>query len=98
MRSAGADPATWSPSIGRCAGIRGKIVHHGKEQPDLLAEGFYALEAAVRLLLRNDLDLHAESWPLNVHISNLKRAFLKLADRLAERARVTMRVVEDKAR
>lgn len=97
LTAANADPSTWSPSIGRCAGLRAQIVHHGEEQPELLAEGYYALETAVRILLRQELDVNAESWPPEVHVSNLKRPFLALADRLKAHARVTMRMIDDEA-
>ncbi|MGY1651709.1 hypothetical protein [Geodermatophilus sp. SYSU D01119] len=96
LTQAGADPTTWVPSIGRCAGIRADIVHHGQEQPELLSEGFYALETAVRIILRHRLDIQAESWPPEVGQTNLRLPFQKLADRLKAQARVTMRLVQDK--
>jgi hypothetical protein len=95
LRTAGADPSTWEPTIGRCAGLRARIVHHGEEQPEFLAEGFYALEAAVRILLRKELDILAESWPPEVHVTNLKWPLSAIAERLKGQARVTMRRVED---
>lgn len=82
LREAGADPTQWTPSVGRCAGIRGEIVHHGKEQPKLLSDGYYSLEAMVRLLLRHRLGVDAEAWPLNIQETNLKRPFRKVAERL----------------
>ncbi len=95
LTRAGADPATWSPTIGRCAGIRGAIVHQGEEQPLLLVEGFYALEAATRILLRHEVDLLEESWPPEVHATNLKSPFREIAEHLRNELRVTMRLVED---
>lgn len=95
LSAAGFDPSTWSPSIGRCAGLRARIVHHGEEWPELLAEGFYALEAAVRILLRKELDVLAEAWPAEVHSTNLKWPFSQLAERLMPHATTSMRRVED---
>ncbi len=93
LSAAGADPSTWEPSIGRCAGLRAKIVHHGEEQPELLAEGFYALEAAVRILLRKELGVLAESWPPEVHATTLRWPLSEVAERLRAKTRVTMRRV-----
>lgn len=95
LRSAGADPARWTPSVGRCAGLRAQIVHHGLEQPELLSEGFYSLEAMVRLLLRHRLGVDSDSWPLAVTETNLAWPFRPIAARLAHRARTTMRLIQD---
>jgi len=95
IKQAGADPSDWTPSVGRCAGIRAEIVHHGKEEPTLLLEGFYSLEAMVRFLLRYRLDILEESWPLNVNKTNLTPPLGKIADRISRKARTTMKLIHD---
>jgi len=81
IRQAGVEPSDWpAPDVGRCAGIRGEIVHHGKEEPALLHDGFYSLEAMVRLLLRYRLGVLDESWPLNVNKTNLPPPYDKIAE------------------
>lgn len=62
-REAGANPDQLVPSIGRLAGLRAEIVHGGIERPKLLGEGFYALEALTRRLIRHHLGV-SSGWPL----------------------------------
>lgn len=50
---------------GRLYGLRGDVVHGGKEQPANLREGFYVLEALTRALLRAALGLES-LWPPQV--------------------------------
>jgi len=50
---------------GRLYGLRGDVVHGGKEQPACLREGFYVLEALTRALLRAALGLES-LWPWQV--------------------------------
>jgi hypothetical protein len=50
---------------GRLYGLRGDVVHGGKEQPPGLREGFYVLETLTRTLLRAALDVES-LWPFQV--------------------------------
>lgn len=72
ISEAGLDPAQVQPTIGRLAGLRAEIVHGGVEQPDLLREGYYALEQIVRLLLRHRFGTGPYAWPLAPGKSNLR--------------------------
>lgn len=65
---AGLDPSLISPDLGRLAGLRAEIVHGGVESPALLRDGFYELEAVVRLLLRHQLGLIGAGWSLRPNI------------------------------
>ncbi len=79
-------------------GPEGQNRHHGEEQPELLKEGFYALETAVRIVLRKELGIQAESWPAGVHDTNLKWPMSAVAERLSGLSQVNMRRVEDDER
>ncbi len=98
LREAGSDPADWQPSVGRCAGLRAEIVHHGKEQPDLLSEGYYSLETMVRLLLGHRLGIGEHAWPAVVSETNLRWPFRRVSERLAQELRTTLRRVQDETR
>jgi hypothetical protein len=50
------------PELGKMAGLRADIVHHAVEDPARIREGYYRLEAAVRVLLRRGLNV-ISSWP-----------------------------------
>lgn len=92
LREAGADPTSWNPSIGRCAGLRAQIVHHGIERPPALHDGFYALEEAVRLLLRYRLNIGPGAWPLAVGETNVRAPFKRLARRLQSKVKISIRI------
>lgn len=89
IEKAGGDASSIRPSVGHLAGLRADLVHHGKEQPPLLYEGFYALEWIVRLLLRDQWKIdHAKAWPLAVQETKgvgLKRTIAEVARRLPKR-------------
>lgn len=65
LEGLGVDPSTFPVSIGRLYGLRGDIVHGGREEGDHLRAGFYILEFCVRVLLRASLDLWTQ-WPEQV--------------------------------
>jgi hypothetical protein len=50
------------PELGKMAGLRADIVHNAIEDPARIREGYYRLEAAVRVLLRRGLNVMS-SWP-----------------------------------
>jgi hypothetical protein len=50
------------PELGKMAGLRADIVHHAVEDPARIREGYYRLEAAVRVLLRRGLNVMS-TWP-----------------------------------
>jgi hypothetical protein len=91
LREAGLDPAEVEPSVGRLAGLRADVVHHGMEQPDLLREGYYALEQLARLLLRHAMGAGPYGWPLSPDRSNVVAYLQPLADRLHARTRTVWR-------
>lgn len=95
LRNAGWEPGSWDPSIGRCAGLRAKIVHQGEDQSEGLHQVFYALESAVRIVLRYQLNMLGESWPVNVGQTNLPRPLTKLAEQFHSNPRTTIRLIED---
>jgi hypothetical protein len=82
VSEAGLDPAQVSPTIGRLAGLRAEVVHGGVEQPELLHEGYYALEQLVRLLIRQRLGVAPLGWPISPDRSNLRPPLRQLAERL----------------
>jgi len=88
VREAGRSPDDVDPTIGRLAGLRAQIVHGGVEQPELLREGFYALEALARLLIRSQLEIRV-GWQLRPNQANLKKPFQPLAAYLQNRFRAT---------
>jgi hypothetical protein len=53
----------WPLSIPRLYWIRGEVVHRGREFPDDLEQGYYLLEAIVRILLREEVGDEG-LWPL----------------------------------
>ncbi|HEX6153237.1 MAG TPA: hypothetical protein VFZ19_06925, partial [Solirubrobacterales bacterium] len=87
VREAGGDPNV-DPTIGRLAGLRAQIVHGGIEQPKLLREGFYTLEASARLLIRHQLEIGV-GWQLCPNRANLKEPLQSLAAYLQNRFRAT---------
>jgi hypothetical protein len=91
LRLAGLDPAAVEPSVGRLAGLRADVVHQGMEQPDLLREGYYALEQLARLLLRHATGAGPLGWPLSPDQSNVLAFLQPLADRLHARPRTIWR-------
>jgi hypothetical protein len=50
------------PELGKMAGLRADIVHDAVEDPARIREGYYRLEATVRVLLRRGLNVMS-SWP-----------------------------------
>lgn len=50
------------PELGKMAGLRADIVHDAVEDPARIREGYYRLEATVRVLLRRGLNV-VSSWP-----------------------------------
>jgi hypothetical protein len=50
------------PELGKMAGLRADIVHDAVEDPARIREGYYRLEATVRVLLRRGLNV-TSSWP-----------------------------------
>ena len=66
------------PTVGRLYGLRADVVHKGMEKPSLLLEGYYALEAIVRLLLRDHFDTGEYAWPARVDEPNLRPEFWSL--------------------
>ena len=71
---AGGNPADYGLDVGRIAGLRGRIVHHGEETPESLSTAFYVLEEIVRLLLRRKLSMRSQdAWPVD-HRAALKRS------------------------
>jgi hypothetical protein len=85
VSEAGVDPAQVAPTIGRLAGLRAEVVHGGLEQPELLHEGYYALEQIVRLLLRHRLGIAPLGWPLSPDVSNLRPPLRQIAELLHQR-------------
>lgn len=87
-RQAGADPDQLVPTIGKLAGLRAEIVHGGIERPELLGNGFYALEALTRMLIRHHLGLRA-GWPLSPDQPSHRGPLGLLASLARERFRKT---------
>jgi len=86
VSGAGLNPDRVSPTIGRLAGLRAEVVHGGVEHPELLHEGYYALEQLVRLLIRHRLGISPLGWPLSPDHSNLRPPLRKIAELLHQRA------------
>jgi hypothetical protein len=86
LGEAGLDRRDVSPTIGRLAGLRAEIVHGGVEEPELLHDGYYALEQLVRLLIRHRLGIAPLGWPLSPSNSNLRPPLRQLAERLHQRS------------
>jgi hypothetical protein len=82
-------------SIGRLAGLRGDVVHKGIEQPELLYEGFYELEALTRLLLRHRLGVVEGAWPLTPSQSMLLPGLQGAERWLRDRPRTMIRRVDN---
>ncbi len=61
---AGGDESDLQLDIGRCAGLRARVVHHGVEDHEQLRAGWYALELVARTLMRHELHLD-HVWPVN---------------------------------
>ncbi len=76
--------------------LQGEILHDGREQPDLLHDGYYVLEWIARLLLRNrhGLDQEQGVWPLHPGQGNLRSPFAKLAQALSRNPKTTIRRIE----
>jgi len=79
VTDAGLNPSVLQPGIGRLHGLRAEIVHGGVEAPALLRNGFYTLEAVVRLLLRRRLGITHAGWPLQPGVPNLRAPLRQLA-------------------
>jgi hypothetical protein len=81
LAETGFDVSTLVPSVGRLAGLRAQIVHGGLEQPQLLDQGYYALEWITRLLLRHCFGVTPETpaWPLSPADVNLKEPYRAVA-------------------
>lgn len=60
----GGDEAGLPAHIGRCAGLRARIVHQGVENDEALRKVWYSLEWITRSLLRSRLSSECP-WPLN---------------------------------
>jgi hypothetical protein len=66
IRKAGGNPECFRVDVGRIAGLRARVVHHGEETPEQLTAAFYVLEEIVRLLIRYELPLRSgEAWPVD---------------------------------
>jgi hypothetical protein len=61
----GFDITSLDPSVGRLAGLRAHVVHHGIERPEQLGPGFYALERCVRHLLRHAVGAGQAGWTID---------------------------------
>lgn len=61
---AGGDESQLELDIGRCAGLRAQVVHHGVEDHEQLRSGWYTLEWVARTLLRHELNM-VEVWPIH---------------------------------
>lgn len=68
--AAGGEVSSLDPPVGRLCGLRADVIHHGREAPEGLTSGFYALEWVTRLLLRDRFGLHGGTWPLAPGESN----------------------------
>jgi len=79
LGTVGIDPTQIAPSVGRLAGLRAEIIHGGVENPALLRDGYYVLEALTRVLLRHRLGTGAAAWPAFPDESNLVSPFRQLA-------------------
>jgi hypothetical protein len=60
----GYDVSTLQPSMRKLNKLRTDILHHGIEQPRNLVPGYYALEQLARSLIRAQLDVGPDVWPL----------------------------------
>lgn len=83
-------------NVRQLARLRGEILHDGREQPDLLNDGYYVLEWIARLLLRHRRGLHDDQamWALEPGQSNIRPVLSKLARVVAPNPKTTMRRVE----
>lgn len=62
LTEVGWDITSQDLSVGRLAGLRAEIVHHGVENEELIKAGYYHLEAITRVLLRRELRI-ISTWP-----------------------------------
>lgn len=88
LEAAGLDPGEVKPDVGRLAGLRAEIVHGGIEQPALLRDSYYTLEAITRRLLRHGLSVDV-GWQLRPDVPNLLAPLRPLATYLQRRFRRT---------
>lgn len=64
FESAGGSEGDLRLGIGRCAGLRARVVHTGTEDDEELQRGWYSLEQIVRTILTNRLNI-STSWPVD---------------------------------
>jgi hypothetical protein len=70
--------------IGKLYGIRGAIVHEGNDNPALLREAYYSLEAVTRHLIRARADVVSD-WPALVDANVWPEPIRTLVDNLRSR-------------
>ncbi|MCA1705503.1 MAG: hypothetical protein LC808_20495, partial [Actinobacteria bacterium] len=63
LTQAGLTPSVLPLHVGRLIDLRGKVQHHGFEDPDTLRTAFYEMEAVVRVLIRRDMNIPNGWWP-----------------------------------